>query len=162
MDYIPYTNFRKFKVPAASPESVSKTPKSPSWLGSTKGLNVMAEYVDECSNNRGCLPCTHPNCARVSEDTVMLCLNGLSPSSIGNRIVHPQEGAQMLVSFTIEWLGASLVGSETPSDQGSPTSSEDDTPPQRLSRESSGSETRSYWDTILGDSPGSTWDRASS
>jgi hypothetical protein len=79
----------------------------------------------------------------------MLTLNGLSPYSIGNRIVYPEEGAILNESFTVEWVAS--IGSETSSDWGSPISPREDTPPQRLSRESSGSETRSYWDTILCD-----------
>lgn len=151
LDYIPYTNFRKFRLPASPAPNDARPLAHGSWLKNARGLNVLAACVDECSNNQGCHACNHSDCARESERLVMLSLNGLSPKSIGNRVVQSEKGAELLSSFTIEWTTS--MGSERSSDWGSPVS-RDDSPPQRLSRESSGSESRSYWNTILGDSTG--------
>lgn len=148
MDYIPYTNFRKFKMPASSCAKISETMGPLAWLGSTKGFNVMAHCVDQCSENEGCHPCEHDTCARESEGLVMLSLNGLSPSSIASRTVYPEKGAKLLTSFTVEWVNS--IRSSASSERSSPESGKD-TPPRLVSRESSGSDTRSYWDTILGD-----------
>lgn len=147
LDYIPYTNFRKYKMPSATLQSMSPPVTLRSWLPNVKGLNVLSECLDECSDNQGCHACAHSSCRRGGR-LVMLSLNGLSPDSLRNRIVQSEKGAELVSLFTVEWITS--IGSEGSSDWGSPVSREE-TPPQRVNRESPVSEPRSYWNTILGD-----------
>jgi len=77
----------------------------------------------------------------VSERLVMLSLNGLSPESIHDRSVQSEKGAELVSSFTVEWVTS--IDSGGSSEWSSPVSRED-TPPEPRSRESSASEPRSY------------------
>lgn len=143
LDYIPYTDFRKFKVPWLRPGTGTTRPTFHAWLVNTRGLNILSACLDECSNLLGCKLCGQ--CTHVVEGLVAVALHGLSPDSVRNRKVQPEKDVELSVTFTVEWC----IPMELDGVNWRDSAVRREAPHYRFVTEKRANRSKSFWDTVL-------------